>query len=150
MSSLSTVFIDIPPVNQYRPPHVGGDREFKGHGPDVRVSAHLEIEDAMRIISTVEMSATETQSDWTTFQGTARRQTVFDCAQTHPGWRIRRIVGSSASTLAFRDHDHAVNRHGPTTGNLVQLFEVMGDSRGSDEPWVSVTYNRVSVELIRD
>ncbi len=149
MCDLRTVFIDVPPVNQFKPPHLGGDREFAGHGPDITIAAHLEHEGSTRLVTFVTMNALETRSDWTAFGGNSERKLVLDCAERFPGWTIRRVIGDSYSSLSFRDADHDVNTLGPSSGNLIQFFTVKGDSNGEGQPWVTAVFNRVAVELMK-
>ena len=57
--------IDINPTPFFVPPRVGGDREFKGHGPRVRVSATLSVRNANELWTTLFMNEKETTRDKT-------------------------------------------------------------------------------------
>jgi hypothetical protein len=47
--SIETVTLDINSTPFFIPPRVGGDREFKGHGPAVQVSTRLSIRNSKEL-----------------------------------------------------------------------------------------------------
>src|SRR5205823_13899829 len=55
------------------PPHTKGDSEFGGHGP--RVNAHVSLSNfSNRITANIQMSAVETDSDYTTVTGSMTKE----------------------------------------------------------------------------
>lgn len=145
---MPTKEIKVPiPMKKYEPPHVGGDREFAGHGPDVIVSANLTAINAGRQLALeIRMDAKETQGDWTHFDGTSN-SIVFDVADKYPNHRIVDIVSDAFSSLYVRDHDHDANKYPPANGTLVKEFTIHGDTSGDDQPWVAADFNEVTVQL---
>ena len=58
----------------YVPSHTRGDREFGGNGPRVAVSVELKVSaDGKKLLAVVNMTAKETQSDWTTASGSTTK-----------------------------------------------------------------------------
>ncbi len=148
MAETKVVDVPINPVHHY-PPHVGGDREFKGHGPDITVIATLVKQGDHQLTASVYTDAIETRQDWTHFQGWSPKQVVFNVDADHPGWRIQSILTDTSSSLSVRDHDHAPSKHGPDQGGLVREFTVHGDQNGQDQPWVRADFNPAKVRLVK-
>ena len=130
------------------PRHVGGDREFGGHGPDVQASARLQITaDGRGVDAVMSLHATETQRDYTEARGTFRRRVL-----TAPnGFTVRRILSSTTSSATYRDSNHDIDRP-RVVGGLVRQFEIMGDTGGNDvgnctndDVFMNVHFNQVRV-----
>jgi hypothetical protein len=138
--------VDINPTLFYIPPRVGGDREFKGHGPRVDVSARLSIRNARELWATVYMHAKETQSDWTEVEGTADY-----LVYKHPMvTRILRIVSDTYSFSRYVDTDHEVDYLDMPAGELVRQFECVGDTSGEEaglRTGVRVHFNPIRLEI---
>ncbi|HEY3080087.1 MAG TPA: hypothetical protein VGM69_09290, partial [Chloroflexota bacterium] len=66
------------------PPHTKGDREFNGHGPNVGVGVTL-LNRRTHVEAKIEMTATETRSDWTTASGSV----VERIYPGESGWEVR-------------------------------------------------------------
>lgn len=135
-------------IKRLCPKHVNGDREFAGHGPDVRASVRLSISRNKRnIVANISLSARETMRNWTTAKGSWSRN-----IWTAPsGYEIVRILSSKSSTASYRDRNHHIDRPRPR-GSLVKIFEIMGDTRGndvgnctSDDVFMNIFFNRVKV-----
>ena len=64
---------------RFYPPLRSGDGEFEGHGPAITVSAKRQLwhstQDYLSVV--VNMRAEETQSDWTTAEGTQQNFTLY-------------------------------------------------------------------------
>jgi hypothetical protein len=138
--------VDINPTPFYIPPRVGGDREFKGHGPRVDVSARLSIRNARELWATVYMHAKETQSDWTEVEGTADY-----LVYKHPMvTRIVRILSDTYSFSGYVDTDHEVDFLDMPAGELVRQFECVGDTSGEEaglRTGVRVHFNPIRFEI---
>jgi hypothetical protein len=139
-----------PPQLFFHPPHRGGDREFKGHGPAINIVANATKVGDRQIVTQVYMDAMETKKDYTHFSGWSDRQVVFSVDDAYPGWRIVGIVSDQTSSLTVLDDNHAFSTHGPDTGRLVQRFTVHGDQKGDDQPWVRVDFNQLIVRITKD
>lgn len=108
------------------PPHVGGDREYKGHGPAVFMNVSLSVRNGNQIWTTVTMDAIETKSDWTRAQGTA---SYLLYASTSP---IQNLLGPTDFEHHYIDTNHDFDRFSFSSGNLVKALVYMGDTRGSE------------------
>ena len=137
------------PIKRLCPKHVKGDREFDGHGPDVRTNVRLSISRNKRnIVANISLTATETMRNWTTAKGSWSRN-----IWTAPsGYQIVRILSSKSSSASYRDSNHHIDRPRRIRGRLVKTFEIMGDTRGndvgnctSDDVFLSVFFNRIKV-----
>jgi hypothetical protein len=130
----------------YVPPHVRGDREFKGHGPKVTASVALDVGPSS-IQARVSMNAKETKKDWTTASGT-KNVVIYNAP---PGWRIERVVGGLASTFSYEDSDLTLDSFELGSGGPVQRFVFTGDTGGSEagtRTQVDVSFNELSIELV--
>jgi hypothetical protein len=108
------------------PNHIGGDREYGGNGPSVFGGAHLYTDGTSLYISFY-MLQQETKSDWST----ARLDVTFWLYTASPGQTITHIWNATRSTFSYVDTNHTLDRFYPPD-NLVQEFDVMGDTRGND------------------
>jgi hypothetical protein len=137
-----------PSFNRLCPTHVGGDREFKGHGPKVRTSATLELRNSnTEVWVKMFLNAKETRDDWTEAEGNWDRLLW----QVPPGSTITSINSSMASQASYTDTDHSLDSPAVTGGSLVSRFEVMGDTGGNDvrnctddDVYLNVQFNPVS------
>jgi hypothetical protein len=138
--------LDINPTPFFVPPHVGGDREFKGHGPTVQVSARLAMRNLRELWATVYMHAKETQHDWTEAEGTAEY-----LVYRHPGTkRIVRILSDLHSSGGYTDTNHATDFIDRPAGELVRQFECIGDTRGDEagiRTGVRAHFNPIKIEI---
>ncbi|MET0133387.1 MAG: hypothetical protein ABW215_07310 [Kibdelosporangium sp.] len=136
----------VPPSGRFIPPHVQGDREFDGHGPDVRVDAALVL--TSRTVDTqLHMRARETRSDWTTADGTRS----FRMYTAPAGWCVTGVNTGTFDSLQYRDTDHAADVFGPQDPfSFISGYDVIGDTSGDDagvDTGVAVTTRPFTVHL---
>ncbi|UCH96975.1 MAG: hypothetical protein JSV88_09030 [Candidatus Aminicenantes bacterium] len=142
-----------PSITRLCPSHIGGNRDFAGHGPDVQATASLELRNSRtEIWVKLYLHAKETRSDWTEAEGTWNRKLWT----VDPGYTISRIVSDQSSNASYRDVDHDLDRPSVVGGNLVDKFEIMGDTSGndvgnctSDDVYMNVYFNKVEVKVKR-
>jgi hypothetical protein len=132
------------------PPNVRGDREFDGHGPRIRLQTQ-----AVAQGSTLQLFGdalfVETKSDFTTFSSPFSSN-LIDVSAIRPGFTIDSILSDSSDALETVDVDlHEVQTFSQGSDELVARYEIQGDTSqgigGSDEPFVSISFNPVSVRL---
>ena len=133
------------------PDHIGGDREFDGHGPNVTARATLETRNSNKEIWVkLYLHAKETRSDWTEAEGEWDRH-----LWTVPSGRtIVSILSDMSSTTSYTDDDHDLDRPAVAGGTLVQRFEIMGDTGGNDvghctddDVYMNVYFNTIRVKV---
>ncbi|OGO13604.1 MAG: hypothetical protein A2Z66_01130 [Chloroflexi bacterium RBG_13_66_10] len=126
------------------PPLVRGDAEYSGNGPEIFVRLVL-TQMADRIDATITMRAEETESDWTTADGTITR-TIF---QPPSGWAIQALVGETESADGYVDDDHAEETLFPA--GPAHRFVITGDGEDDDvgrHTKVDVFFEDLQVELV--
>ncbi len=110
------------------PEHIGGDREYAGHGPEVNARAQLFTQNFdSELYIDIFMHQIETKSDWSE----ALLSRTFFIYRAPAGRRITAIENSDVSELFYVDNDHAVDRFFPAD-NLVREFRINGDTDGND------------------
>jgi hypothetical protein len=119
--------IDLAPVS-FRPPHTNGDQEFKGHGPNVNVSAQFFFR-GDDLCLRIYMKARETVSDWTTAEGTLEYTMVR-------GFR-RQFQIADGQTLSqawnYTDNDEEDDASPVfSEGSVIGQFVCVGDTHGYD------------------
>jgi hypothetical protein len=138
--------LDINPTPFFVPPRVGGDREFKGHGPRVRVSATLSIRNANELWTTLSMNAKETTADWTEADGSAEFLVYRDPQVA----RITRVLSDTHSFHGYTDTNHATDFLELPAGELVRQFECVGDTAGQEaglRTGVRAHFNPIQIEV---
>ncbi len=148
------------------PPHVGGDKDFGGHGPSVSCSVNISVSsDKMSIIAHVVMDAKETQSDWTEARGSVD-YTIFKCTS---GQQIQSIKGPTSSSCSYTDKDHdddfVLDTYGETgtqaqnsqwdlvnhnESSLVKFYRFVGDIDGDEagtKTGVQIYFNPIDVVI---
>lgn len=144
--------ISISPKSMMRlcPDHVGGDREFKGHGPDGNCWAKLEVRNNRQVWAKVYFHVKETKSDWSEAEGSWEKL-IYEC---EPKWTIKQILTDMTSEAAYIDTDHALDVPSVSGGYLVKRFEIMGDTDGNDignctadDVYLNVYFNEVRIEV---
>jgi hypothetical protein len=138
------------PIRQfpYSPPHTEGDEDFKGHGPAVNVRATAR-QSGNSVLIQLCMTARETRADWTTARGCMTPQVAYTAAGDE---RLVRIVSDVDTEWRYVDTNHDVDRQSFPSGELVRMFEVVGDQRGDDASHgtsVTAYFNHMQVELER-
>lgn len=104
----------------------GGDREFKGHGPEIFATATLNGGLTSRKLTvTLCMTATETEDDWTKAEGCE----TYLLYMAPPGECIGVLSHGTSDDVHYIDIDHGTeefNRFG--SPNFVQRWEFTGDT----------------------
>ena len=114
----STPFAFTPSsITRQCPTHIGGDREFAGHGPNVDlISAEIETRNGdQEIWAILKLHAKETQSDWTEAEGDWDHR-----LWTAPsGQKVNSIDTDLESNANYVDTDHDLDRPTVRGGTLV-------------------------------
>lgn len=121
------VTIFPPMLSFYVPPHTGGDREFKGHGPVMTITVDLMVVNDNELYAAVYIDALETKRDWTHASGTAH-QFVYRAP--------RRIISVGPPTHfehTYTDTDHARDVFTfPPQSSAVKMLTCVGDTSGDE------------------
>jgi hypothetical protein len=129
----------------YTPPHVGGDADFGGHGPRVKLEVELHIFNGNEVWASVQIDALETKNDWTHAAGT-------DWVHLYTASRdIAEILGPTHFEHDYIDSDHAHDLYSFPPGNLVSLLDYVGDTRGNEAGFrtgVRVVFHPITLGLV--
>jgi hypothetical protein len=109
------------------PDKVGGDREYAGHGPEVRARAGLSIVNGAELRLNIYMRQRETKHDWS--EALLRRN--FFIYRAPPGRRITSIWNDAVSEISYVDTDHGEDEFFPLD-TLIEEFRIKGDTGGKD------------------
>jgi hypothetical protein len=122
------VFTFLPPLLPFHvPPHVDGDREFSGNGPEMTVKIELHVMDGDQVHATVDIDAVETGWDWTRASGSA----TFLLHQARDA--IVSIDSAAGFEHLYRDTDHARDVFDFAEGSsLVKTLTCVGDTMGRE------------------
>lgn len=135
--------------NGFCPPHTRGDKEFKGHGPNVWTSVKLYQKGSNELYARVYIKAEEDRSNWTTAEG----------AQDYWVWRAppnKAIIGFQPdySEDYYKDNGHSEVSRSPSNGGPVYQFITKGDTKGNDvgnctgdDVYLKVLFNPIEVTL---
>lgn len=129
----------------FRPPHVKGDRDFDGNGPNVYVRVNLR-NLGTRVEAQVRMTAAETESDWTTASGRA----TYPLYTPEPGWVVDQIIGPMEDSFSYRDGSQGNDLFGRGPDGPVSRYDFVGDTDGDEagvKTQVTVHFNRLRVVL---
>ena len=100
-----------------------------GNGPNINVSVYLELnERSDQLLAVIGMSARETRSDWTASSG-EKFETIYTAP---PGWIVDFVFGDTYSSMSYTDSDTDIDIFYPASGELVDIFSVVGDATGHD------------------
>ena len=140
-------------IRRLCPTHIGGDRDFNGHGPEVSASVRLRIENSREIWVQLDLNARETRPDHTEAEGRWADRLLF----TAPAGEIIRSIDSDMRSDAnYTDTDHDVDAPSVQGGNLASRFLIRGDTGGNDvgnctddDVYMTVEFNEVRVTLER-
>lgn len=119
----------------FMPPHVAGDAEFDGNGPNVNVKVKFTVSDNTLLYS-IYYKAKETKSDWTEASGWSPARTLYTAPA---GMRIVSVPKSEYELVIDTMSGHESKVY-PTALGRVTLY---GDTRGKD----AGVYTRVQLEL---
>jgi hypothetical protein len=123
---MAEVTIQPVPTAFFIPPHVEGDREYKGHGPVTYHRVDVQVRNDKELWAQVYMRARETKKDWTTAEGTAEFQ-IGTYAK-----RIIDILSSRVQDHQYTDTDHDLDVFSFPPSNMVSRLEYVGDTAGSE------------------
>lgn len=135
--------IRVGPTPEFVPQHVNGDQDFGGHGPQVNVTARIEIRNTREIWATIWMRARETRSDWTEAQGS----TNFMLYRNERP--ILAISSDTFSSLSYLDTNHSRDEFPLSLSDLVSKFECVGDTQGKEagsRTGVTVHFNPIVIQ----
>lgn len=100
VSEEKVISVNFGNIGPYWPARIGGDCDYKGHGPNVFASVTLKVKNINQVWAEVYMHSKETQSDWTEAEG---RWNVY--LWTAPdGWNIKSLSHTYAS-CGYTDND---------------------------------------------
>lgn len=120
----------IPVENRFIPPHVGGDREYDGNGPDVFASGTLLGVGTNRLRVRIFMDAIETKSDFTRARGTSPEFLIYVAP---PGQCVQSVSRGTYDEIRYRDNDHGVDSFdGQVAGSFVNDWSFVGDTGGDE------------------
>jgi hypothetical protein len=143
------------PEITFAPSRIRGDDEFDGHGPKIQIQTQV-IADSTRTLLRPVISArfqewdtvkNEPKPDFTTFDGMQEFAGV-SISQRHPGFVIDAILSDSRDLVETIDLPLTADQTIVLDSDeLVRLYTVRGDSDGSDQPSVTLSFNPVRVRL---
>jgi hypothetical protein len=157
----------------YVPPFKsGGDRDFGGNGPQIRITCQLMISaDRKQLIAVVYMQAKETKDNWTTAEGTATIP-VFICNPSQNIQQINAATGFSKMDITVTDNNGhndqfflpngavAITRaqnsnweveNGGQHMSGVELVRIVGDTNGDEagtRTGVEIFFSPVSLKIM--
>jgi hypothetical protein len=128
-----------PSAIDFIPPRTRGDREFSGHGP--RVDTHVSVSNfGQRVFANIQMTAQETESDWTTASGSMSKEIYTP----DPGWRVQQILGTPNADFNYTDSDTKDDTFNIGGNGPVSILTFLGDTSGDDagiDTKVTVTFS---------
>jgi hypothetical protein len=125
MATQKTIAVGRP--YYFVPRHTEGDNEFKGHGPDVNVSARVYAAND-KLNARIYMKARETQEDWTTAED------EIDLVL----YEAERVIGlapgqTDSSSWSYTDNNEEADASPiMSEGEPVRQFICVGDTQGED------------------
>src|SRR4030042_5314127 len=141
--TFNETIVQLNDTSKFIPPHVGtGDLDFKGHGPDVKVTARIYIANGSEIWCVYTMNAKETRRDHTEANGTRT-----ECVYKH-NKRIIGLLSKTYSEKSYRDTNHDDDILTLVPDELVNEFRCVGDTDGDDagvRTSVIVRFNPVKI-----
>lgn len=150
VSEVEKISISPKSITRLCPDHIGGDKEFNGHGPTVECWAKLEIRRDREVWVKIYLHAKETTKDHTECVGNWARR-LYECES---GKTIKRILTDESSDASYTDTNHELDAPAVNGGYLVSRFEVMGDTGGndvgnctSDDVYLNVYFNEMQIEV---
>jgi len=140
---LNVKTVRVSPTPEFIPQHVNGDQDFHGNGPQVNVTARIEIRNTREIWATIWMRARETKSNWTEAEGS----TNFMLYRNDKP--ILAILSDTFSSLNYLDTNHRRDEFNLSINDLVSKFECVGDTRGNEagsRTGVTVHFNPIVIQ----
>jgi hypothetical protein len=119
----------ILPSGYFKPRHIGGDKEFDGHGPKVSATAEL-IVNSSSLSVRLFMDAVETKSDFTQARGYLPDYLIY---RSPAGQCIAGVSRGTYDKIQYEDTDHTVDHFlGQVAGSFVSDYWLVGDTVGDD------------------
>jgi len=137
------VVIHVPSPTVFAPPKVGGgDDEFAGGGPKVRVDVHVFAFDSIR--SQIVMLADEVRGD-----GTEAYGDEWDDLYTPPqGWTVDRLLSADSDAFMYIDADLSDDVFARGGDGPVDKYVFVGAAEGNDIGKTRVTVFWAPVRLV--
>jgi hypothetical protein len=139
--------IILPGKRTYKPPHTRGDQDFKGQGPQVVCRVELSVVSYnTQVLAEIYMKAEQTNSDWTTAEGTDS----YILYTAPAGKEIKQILCPAYDQIAYLDSNINQDVFERGIGGPVLRYKFTGDAEGNDagtNTGVIVEYNPIQVEL---
>lgn len=149
---MSQINITIQPntLTVYGDQHTRGDTDFDGHGPNMWLNVTPYVANEFQIGMHIYVKFMETESDWTTFEGTFNG-IVYD-VRTMGGTQKLLNVVSPAMAIHETLNDYGIHHFDFGAGGIVGSIDAVGDSNGgpfggTDQPQVIVNFNPLIVNI---
>jgi hypothetical protein len=140
------------------PQHIGGDREYKGHGPEVDASIELYTSpDNRELMLEVYMHQIETKSNWSEAEYNrdfrlyrAPNGRAIGAVWSNGEYYYPDIQGGPVEDIYYVDNDHAIDWF--YFDSFVNRVAIIGDTKGNDignctedDAYISVYLNSIWV-----
>lgn len=149
---MSEMNVTIQPggLTVYGDQHTRGDTDFDGHGPDMWLNVSPYVANEYQIGLNIYVKFMETQSDWTTFEGSFNG-IVFDIRSMGGSQKIL-SVQSSAFAIHETLNGYGVHHYDFGVGGIVGSIDAVGDSDGGvfggdDHPQVVINFNPLIIDV---
>lgn len=120
----------LPSAGFFLPPHVAGDADFKGNGPDVLTSTRIFGVGTRTLRVQMFMDAIETRSDFTRARGLSSMFTIYEA---NAGECVVSISKGEYDEVNYIDNDHAQDHFlGQVAGSFVNNWFIVGDTAGNE------------------
>lgn len=134
----------------YGDQHTRGDTDFDGHGPDMWLNVTPYVANEFQIGVNVYVKFMETQSDWTTFEGSFNG-ILCDIRTSGATQKILNVI-TPATAIHETLNGYGTHSYNFGGANLVGSIAAVGDSDGGvfggdDHPQVVISFNQLYVEL---
>lgn len=150
-------FASPPSWKEWRPNHKKGDKEFWGHGPEMKLDVSIEIDtNDQAVVIKAKSTFEELGGDGTFFEA-ERTEKIYTLSKRDrdDGWRIKSVRPTKPQTETFTDTGHGICKHDFGTAKIMKSLEWQGDTYGGwfggpDDPWVAISFNQVVIVLEKD
>lgn len=112
------------------PSKVGnGDREFAGHGPRIKATAHIFMKRQREVWIEFTLHAKETKSDWSE----ARGKWTYKLWEVPPDYKILNVHPLGLTKISYISNGHEFMKKTPTDGRgIIKSWSIRGDTSGKD------------------
>lgn len=125
----------LPSANYFFPPHVAGDADFNGNGPNVFTSTRLFGVGTRTLQVQIFVDAIETRSDFTRARGLSSKMTIFEANAGECVVSLKRGVNDVGQydEISYIDTDHDRDHFlGAVSGSFVNNWFIVGDTSGNE------------------